>query len=191
MTGSLQNLLSKPALAALVVAILMVGCQSTSRTQFLHENADLGAIEKVAVLPFENVSSERTAGEKVQKIFYLELLSLDVFNVSEPGLVAKGVRAADVANLTPADFQRLGKDFGVDAVFTGSIVDFDSGKGGAAPDLTLQLRLVETQTGTTIWSTGQSRSGTALSTRLFGLTGETATQAARNMIRSQLRTLLK
>jgi TolB-like protein len=183
----------RAAATLLVTALaLLAGCSTTSKTQFLHENADLGAITKVAVLPFENVTGERSAAEKVQKIFYLELLSLDVFEVAEPGSVGRSVRAADIPTLTPADFQRIGKELGVDAVFTGSIVDFEESKSaGGAPELTLQLRLVETSSGTTIWSTGQSRSGAGLSTRLFGVGNESTTQAARGMIRSQLRTLLK
>lgn len=182
-------------LAAISAAFLMAlaGCRTTHQTQYLHENADLGSIQKVAVLPFDNVSAERAAGDKVQKIFQLELLSLDVFEVVEPGAAARVVRAPEVANLTPADFQRIGKELGVDAVFTGSIVDFAEGRSGntPTPEVTIQLRLVECGTGSTIWSTGETRSGAGLSTRLFGVGGESLTQAARKIVRSELRTLLK
>jgi TolB-like protein len=179
--------------AAAILILCLSGCRTTQRTQYLHENADLGAIQKVVVLPFDNVTSERNAAEKVQKIFHLELLSLDVFEVIEPGAAARAARATEVAALTPADFQRIGKELGVDGVFTGSIVDFAEARTGVTPtpEVTIQLRLVETGTGATIWSTGESRSGAGLSTRLFGVGGESLTQAARRIIRSELRTLLK
>ncbi len=177
---------------ALLVA-LASACRSSRQTAFLHENADLGAIQKVAVLPFENMSSERTAADKVQKIFYLELLALRVFDVAEPGATARAVRPQDVPNLTPADFQRIGKDLGVDAVFTGSVVDFAEARSGTtpSPEVTVQLRLVECGTGSTIWSTGQTRSGAKMTTRLFGVSGGSLTEAARGIIRNELQTLLK
>src|SRR6476659_2519920 len=102
----------------LVMAILLTasgGCRTT-QTRYLHKNADLGAISKVAVLPFENLTPERTAGDKVQKIFYLELLSLDVFEVGEPGQVTKVLRTAapsGIEALGPNDYQKIGKDLGV------------------------------------------------------------------------------
>ena len=181
------------AIGGVLLLGLTSGCRSAGQTAFLHENADLGAIQKVAVLPFENMSSERTAGEKVQKIFYLELLSLRVFDVAEPGATSRAVRPQDVPNLTPADFQRIGKELGVDAVFTGSVVDFAETRSGATPtpEVTVQLRLVECGTGSTIWSTGQTRSGAKMATRLFGVGGESLTEAAREIVRAELRTLLK
>src|SRR5512135_3640145 len=78
-----------------ILAVGLSGCGSSStQTRYLHKNADLGAITKVAVLPFEALTSEKTPGDKVQKIFYVELLSLDVFEVAEPGQVTKVLRAS-------------------------------------------------------------------------------------------------
>jgi TolB-like protein len=177
-----------------IVLAFLAGC-GTSRTQtkYLHKNADLGAINKVAVLPFDNLTQERAAGDKVQKIFYLELLSLDVFEVAEPGQVTKVLRGASLDTLGPAEFQRIGKELGVDALFTGTVVDFADTRAGntPAPEVTIQLRLVETHSGSTVWSTGQTRSGAAVSTRLFGVGGESLTSAARRVVRSELGTLLK
>jgi TolB-like protein len=181
---------------AVVFLVLMAGCRTTrnTQTQFLHKNADLGAITKVAVLPFDNLSQERSAGDKVQKIFYLELLSLDVFEVAEPGQVTKVLRAgAPPDALGPAEYQKLGKELGVEGVFVGSVVDFAETRTGSTPtpDVTIQLRLIETATGATIWSAGQTRSGASASTRLFGVGGESLTEAARRVVKSELQTLLK
>ncbi len=178
------------------VALLCIAsaCRTTTQTRYLHKNADLGAIGKVAVFPFENLSSDRAAGDKVQKIFYLELLSLDVFEVAEPGQVNKIVRGgSSIDTLGPADYQKLGKDLGVDGVFVGSVVDYAEGHAGStpAPEVTIQLRLIETSTGATLWSTGQTRSGAGMSTRLFGVGGDSLTQAARKVVRGELATLLK
>jgi TolB-like protein len=181
-----------PLLAA--IAMLGASCGSTThQTRFMHANADLGAIKSVAVLPFDSLAQDRAAGDKVQKIFYLELLSLDVFEVSEPGQVNKFVRSDALATLGPAEFQKIGKDLGVDALFAGSVVDFAEGRSGSTPtpEITIQLRLIETHSGTTIWSVGQTRSGAGVSTRLFGVGGESLSEAARRVVRRELATLLK
>ena len=179
----------------LLVIVALSACRtSTQQTSYVHKNADLGAIAKVAVLPFDNLSQERSAADKVQKIFYLELLSLDVFEVSEPGQVTKIMRAQSATDaLGPADYQKIGKDLGVDAVFVGSVVDFSEAHTGTTPtpEVTIQLRLIETHSGSTVWSTGRTRSGASFSTRLFGVGGESMTQAARKVVRAELGTLLK
>ena len=180
----------------LLIAMLLafVGCRTT-QTRYIHKNADLGAIGKVAVLPFENLSQDKTAGDKVQKVFYLELLSLDVFEIAEPGEVTKTIRTSGVTldSLGSSEYQKIGKSLGVDAVFIGTIVDYAEGRTGSTPtpDVTIQLRLIETHSGSTVWSAGQTRSGASAGTRLFGIGGESLTEAARRVVRSELNTLLK
>src|SRR6266545_8289844 len=115
---------------------------------------DLGALRRVAVLPFESLVQDRTAGEKVQKIFLTELLSLETFEVAEPGQVTKILKAERIEStesLGPADFKRLGEALKVQGVFLGSVVDYTESRGGStpAPEVTIQLRLVETQSGVT------------------------------------------
>ncbi|HEX3108585.1 MAG TPA: hypothetical protein VHU41_05790 [Thermoanaerobaculia bacterium] len=189
-----MRFLRNAPLLLLVTAMFSACRTSTQQTSYVHKNADLGAITKVAVLPFDNLSQDRAAADKVQKIFYLELLSLDVFEIAEPGQVTKVMRSQSSADaLGPADYEKIGKDLGVDAVFVGSVVDFAETHTGATPtpEVTIQLRLIETHSGSTVWSTGRSRSGASFSTRLFGVGGESMTQAARKVVRAELGTLLK
>jgi TolB-like protein len=182
--------------AVAIAALTSFGCRTTRQTKYLHPNADLGAISKVAILPFENLTGERTASDKVQKVFYLELLTLQVFEVTEPGQVTKTLRGSGVAAtdaLGPADFQRIGKELGVDGVFLGSVVDYSDAQTGSTstPEVTIDVRLIETQTGSTIWSTSHTRAGAGVSARLFGLGGESLTEATRGVVRRELATLLK
>jgi TolB-like protein len=171
-------------------------CRSTRTTKYVHPNMDLGAIRRVAVLPFESLVQDRTAGEKVQKIFLTELLSLEAFEVAEPGLVTKTLRAERIESadaLGPADLKRLGETLKVQGIFLGSIVDYADNRSGPtpAPEVTIQLRLVEVQTGVTVWSVSRTRSGTTASARLFGIGGQSLTEAARQLLREELSTLVK
>lgn len=184
------------ALVAVLLALTLAGCRSTRQTHYLHKNADLGAIEKVAVLPFENLTEERSASDKVQKIFQMELLALDVFEVAEPGQVTKVLRGSGITSpeaLGEKDIQKLGQDLGAQALFVGTVVDYAETRTGSTPtpEVTIQVRLVETQTGATIWSTSHTRAGAGVSTRLFGLGGESLTEATRRVVRKELATLLK
>ena len=182
------------ATVAAAAILVLSGCASAP-TRYLHPNADLGSVKKVAVLPFENVSGEQGASDKVHKIFLVELLSLEIFDVVEPGMVSKAIKgetAATPDQLTPEDLKRIGKALGADGLFIGQVVDYADARGqNSAPEVTLQLRLIETTSGATVWSTSQTRSGVKTSTRLFGVSSDSATETSRKIIRKQLATLLQ
>lgn len=184
------------AVAALAVLVLAAGCASTTTTKYVHPNMDLGAMKRVAVLPFENLAQDKTAGEKVQKIFLTELLALEAFDVVEPGQVTQLLRSSRVESieaLTPADMKKIGDSLKAQGIFIGTIVDFAETRSGQTPtpEVTIQLRLVETQTGVTVWSASRTRSGASASARLFGIGGQSLTEAARILIRDELSTLVK
>jgi polysaccharide biosynthesis protein PelC len=182
-------------ITAPLVLLWATAC-SHAVTQYVHPNADLAALKSVAVLPFENLSADRTAGDKVQKIFSTELLAAGAFTVVEPGLVSKTLKANHIEtteSLGPADFKKLGEELKADAVFTGTVVDFAEARSGQTPtpEITIQLRLVECQSGATVWSASRSKSGASASARLFGIGGESLTEAARELVKQELGTLVK
>jgi len=178
-----------------VAAFLMIAGCASAPTRYLHPNADLAALKKVAVLPFENVSGQQGASDKVHKIFLVELLSLEAFEVVEPGMVSKALKGETASSpdaLTPDDLKRIGAALGADALFMGQVVDYADARGqNAAPEVTLQFRLVETASGATVWSTSQTRSGVKTTTRLFGASSDSITETTRKIIRTQLGTLLQ
>lgn len=178
----------------ITLAAMAASCASAP-TRYVHPNADLGALKKVAVLPFENISGVASASDKVHKLFLVELLSLEAFEVVEPGQVSKVVRAENATapdQLTPDDLKRIGKALGCDGIFLGQVVDYQDVRGAnGAPEITLQFRLVEATSGATVWSTSHTHAGVKASTRLFGVSGDSITETARKVIREQLHTLLQ
>jgi len=181
---------------AMAVLLVTAACSSTTTTKYLHPNMDLGAVKRVAVLPFETLVPDRSAGEKVQKIFLTELLALDAFEVVEPGQVAKVLKAEridSIESLGPADFKRIADALKAQGLFLGTVVDYTESRSGAtpSPEVTIQLRLVEAQSGVTVWSASRSRSGATASARLFGMGGQSLTQVSRQLIQEELSTLVK
>ena len=175
--------------------ILLIGCRS-GPTVYVHSNADFSLIKKVAVLPFENLTQDRFASDKVQKILVTELLSLGAFEVAEPGQVFRVLanqRIENVSNIAAPEIKKVGEALGVQALIFGTVVDFGSTQVGTnpSPEVTVQLRLVETQSGITLWSVSHTRSGVKIPVRLFGIGGETPTEAAGKLIRREVNTILK
>jgi hypothetical protein len=162
----------------------------------MHPNADIGAIHRVAVLPFESTVQDRSVGEKVTRLFTTELLALGVFDVVEPGLVTRTLRTERIDSaeaLTAPDFKRLGEALKADGFFLGSVVEFAETRSGSTPTptVTIQLRLIEAPSGVTVWSVSQTRAGASASARLFGIGGESLVEAARDLMRQELKTLVR
>jgi len=178
------------------IALFAVGCRSSGRTTYTHPGADLGAIRRVAVLPFSTVGTDRTPGEKVERVFLVELLAMGAVEVVEPGDVARLFTAEKLGpaeTLSAGELQRVGRALGADGLFLGQVIDFTQRVAGStpAPEVTIQLRLVEVSSGTTAWSSTESRSGAGVGSRLFGVGGDSLTEAARQLVRKQLKRLIK
>jgi len=118
-----RNRITTAALLALALAGAL-GCVSSSGTTYVHPAADLGAIRKVAVLPFVTLGQDKTAGAKVERVFLVELLALAWSRswspAGEPAVHQRAARAADT--LSTADLQRIGQSLGAEGLFVGTVV---------------------------------------------------------------------
>lgn len=171
--------------AILLAAALLASC-ATRSARFVNTSADLTAVKVVAVLPFENLTPDKLCSERVQRLFLTQVLSTGLFEVVEPGLVQRAVRKdqLDPGALSPDDFKKLGQSLKADALFVGSVLEYDEGRGGAvlSPNVKLQFRLVDAASGATLWSVTRSASGATVSARLFGVGAETASGMAERLI---------
>src|SRR3990172_10467224 len=117
------------------LAVLVAsGCSS------LHGERDSGTVDRkngnamrVAVLPFYNISGAKEADKIVYNIYVTELFKSGRFNIEEPGNVRQFLiqeRAVTVGEMEIERLQILGKRLKVDAVITGTVEEFDEGRGG-------------------------------------------------------------
>jgi len=176
--------------STLLLAVLVAG-GCAAPPHYLNRSADLGAIKTVAVLPFENLTTDKLCAERLQRIFLTELLAREAFKVVEPGLVIRAVRRdqLDAATLTPAEIKRLGGALGAEALFMGSVLEYDEGRSAgsaASPRVKLVLKLVDVDSGTTLWTVNREAGGATVTARLFGIGGTAASTVAESLIRAEL-----
>lgn len=181
--------------AVMLIVLFTGGCGGKSvKKTFLRENVDLGFITRVAVLPFENQSSEKFAGEKIRNITVTHVLAREAFDAVDKGLVDSALQEEAIEPGKPLDLnsiKRLGQRLNVQAFVMGSVEEAGTGKSGsyAYSEWSLTLRLVETNAAVVLWQASGHRSGDSLMGRLFGLTPQDSYQVADKLVKSLLRSL--
>jgi curli biogenesis system outer membrane secretion channel CsgG len=176
-------------LPLLLCASLLPACASDGGgAVYLHPNADLGRFRDVAVLPLENLSSDRYAADRVREVLVVELLASGAFDVTEQGEVNRVLRQLNVGLITelgPEQIAAIGGELGVEGLLLGSVMEFRERRTGTftAPEISLSLRMVDVETGLVVWLVSDARTGLSLSTRLFGVGEATQTEVVRDLVR--------
>jgi len=174
--------LGKPAvrLAAklLLILVLLTGCASgRGDTTFRDDNMDFGSVKTVAIVPFQNLTRESTAGDRVRDVLTTSLLATGGVYVVPAGEVLRGMQRAaiSVANSpSTEEVVKLGGFVKAEAVVTGVIKEYGEVRSGSsvANAISVSVQMVETQTGRIIWSANTTKGGIGVTDRLFGGGGE-------------------
>jgi TolB-like protein len=164
-------------------------------TQFSNPRFDFGFVEKIAVLPLENLSTDSQAGERTTRILITELLSSGAVDVVEPGEVRAALGRIPGSHTTPTTEQvtRLGELLGVQAVITGAVTQSEMVRSGtiSVPTVTLDLHMLETETGAPVWAATHTDRGSGVSTKILGTGVEPIAKTTRRCVRKTIRTLVK
>lgn len=142
---------------------LLVGCSRHPRLYF-KPAYDFSGSRKIAVLPFENLSDDGGAGEKLQKIFLVELLKQKKWEVLEPGEVERALRELRIRatdKLSSEQARQLKEKLGLDWIFFGTALEYSTPQAGSreAPVVSLTARVLDAATGEIIWAAFGSRQG--------------------------------
>src|SRR5512134_566829 len=183
-------------IAALALALSAPACagRRSAEVTYRDPRMDFSLVQKVAVLPFENLTTVNTAGERVRDVFMTMMQATGSSYVLPPGEVARGVdRVSPGRPTTPTaeEAVNLGKVVGVDAVITGVVREYGEVRSGAtsAGVVSLSLQMMETQTGKVVWSASSTRGGVDASDRLFGGGGQPMDQVTADAVRDLLDSL--
>jgi hypothetical protein len=180
---------------ALLVASLALAACSTS-SHFVHSQYDFSTIKKVAVLPLENLSADQMAGEKVRKAVVSELLAAGVVDVVETGQVNRTLAQANIQNISTVsadELKKVGAALGTQALIVGSVDTYERLNVGGAnfPEIAITLRAIDATTGSIIWSATKTGGGVGIAGRLFGVGGQTLSEATQKTVRAALTTLFQ
>ena len=172
-----------------------IGCGG-SKSSYIHPNVDFGFMKRAAVLPFQNLSSDEIADERIQSIFMMELLHADVLDILDPRETLAGIRAAKLsggAELTPEQAVLLGQTLGVDALLFGSVEEYGHGQGDRrrGPEVTVVFGMIETQTGATVWRVQVHETGASFWRRLFSQSTKDLFEVSHEAVRAGLGSLLE
>jgi len=184
-------------LLALFFMMIVSGCGG-SVIRYINPAADFSYIQKVAVLPFNNLSDDKYAGERVRSAFTIDLLSREVFDVVEQGEVnnvlsvivgQSGAAEGKAVNFDKETLSLIGEKLGVRAVIMGSVDDYKKGGFGAGSTVALSVRLLDTGSGTILWQARSIESGGSFWRKMLGLDELDNNLLTQKAVRSALNTL--
>lgn len=124
---------------------------------------DEGQICQITVLPFINQTESKTADTLFYRIFTSELLSTGNYLISQEGDVRKILRQMRVfigQQTSLEQVRSLGGRLGSKIVVSGTIIEMsgnDEQRGRQPVSLAVILRIIETDSGRTLWSTYHRR----------------------------------
>jgi polysaccharide biosynthesis protein PelC len=178
-----------------VAGLILAGCAGMGSTVFIHRDYNFTYVEKVAVVPFENLSNDQSAASRVTLLFVTELLSTDAFDVVEQGEVLAAISKISMTRsdmLTEEQTKKLGESLGVQAVILGTVNEATGSQaGGNGSVMTLDVRMVETESAQTVWSATHTEGGRGFLASLFGTGAKSQSEVARQCVHKIVKTLVK
>lgn len=182
--------------AALGMILSLAACGGNRPTSFIHPRVDFSFFKKVAVLPFQNLTTDQFAPERVRESVAAQLLATGAMDVIEPGQVLLVMRQLNLQPGTPLgieDLKKLGKALGVNGVIMGTVKEYGEVRSGSvsAPVVSISLRMIEVDSGTIVWSVSNTAGGISTTMRLFGIGSSTMSEVTRTVVRQSLDTLFR
>ncbi len=178
-----------------LLLISLSSCAAHARLEvFRDPNFDFGSVRIVAVVPFENLTKETLASNRVRDVFMNMLLSTGAIYVLPAGEVARGMARTGIEKatmLSAEDAVRLGGNVKADAVITGVVREYGEVRSGSTASnvISISLQMMETQTGRIVWTASSTQGGVTASDRLFGGGGRPMDDVTKDAVISVLNKL--
>lgn len=176
-----------------ILFFLLANCRGP--ILYVHPSANFSLVKRVAILSFDNLTDERTAGEIVHDIFVTQLLSKGLFGVVEQGEVMRVIREKGLnpsKGLSANEARVLGRALNVQGIILGTVEVYEPSKRGgnlSYPVVAFSVRMVEVEKGEVIWKAGHSRDGLTLLYRLFGLSSKEISTVTQELADALLATI--
>ena len=188
----MRNLMN--AVLVVMVLLLSSGCAGKhSKKSYLREDVDLSFVNKIAVMPFVNHTSNIFVAKRAREIVVTQVLAMGLFDVADKGIVDSRLVEEAISPEEPIDpvtLKRLGQRLSSQAFLMGSVdLAGDQSRGRKTfSELSLTLRLVDANTGLVLWQASGYRNGESLVSRLFGLANDDDFMVTLKLAKDLLRT---
>ncbi len=192
-----MNLCKKYILTAMILMIfIFLGCRGNAPVYHINPDVDFSFFKRVAVMPLDNLTTQKTAGKIVKQVVISELLSSGLVDVVIPGEVMAAINELGIQNissLSKKEINALGKALNVEALIIGSVEQYGEVRvaGVAAPEVTITLMMAEIESGNIIWSITLTRGGLDFMARHFGAKSETMSEIVQGVVRESIQTLVE
>lgn len=186
--------LRTPSPAPILIALSLLGCSGNlATTEFTNPRFDFGFVERVAVLPLEDLAEDRQAGVRATRMLITELLASGAVDVVEPGEVQAVTDRVVRGRGGPSKSEviDLGRELEVQAVLIGSVTQSEVLRSGlvSVPVVTLDLHLLETETGAPVWAATHTERGSGAAAKWLGTGAEPISATTRRCVQKALRSL--
>jgi polysaccharide biosynthesis protein PelC len=192
MTPKQRSKMKHPAAA---LAVALAACASTG-PRYLDRQMDFGSVRTVAVLPFQNLTRETPAGDRVRDVFSTMLLATNAIYVVPLGEVQRVLAKAEIGNPSAPNLEqvvKLGQQLKVDAVITGAVKEYGEVRSGNATSnvVSVSVQMQETSSGKVVWAASSTKGGVTLGDRLLGSSGTPMNQVTEAAVDDLLNKLFK
>jgi hypothetical protein len=191
-----MRIMRKSILFGCITFLLLgfAGCGSkTVSKSFVRQDVDFTFIERIAVLPLENNTSDRYAAELARDATITQVLEMRLYDTIEKVLVDNVLYEEGVQQGVPFDpltLKRIGQRLNAQALLIGTIDFAEAGRVGSTSyeQLALTLRLIEVNSGLILWQASGRASGESFFRRLFGVKSDDRYMLNLKLIRKLLST---
>jgi len=192
-----MKFINRNILAVFICVLLFIvsGCRgSVPLNYYINPDIDFSYFKRVAVMPLNNLTNDKSAGEIVRQVVISELLASGLVDVVIPGEVIAAVNEMGIQNissLSAKQINALGKALNVEAIIMGSVEQYGESRTGniSTPEVTVTLMMADTGTGNIIWSITATRGGAGFMARHFGARSNTMSETVLAVVRDAIRTL--
>ena len=176
------------------LGLLLAAACAHPAGKYQDKNMDFASVRTIAVLPFQNLSQQNTASERVRDVFSNMLLATGAVYVLPSGEVQRGLSRAGVmqpASPAKEEIVGLGKALAAEAVITGVVKEYGEVRSGnsTANVISVQVEMIETQTGKVVWSAGSTQGGIGFWDRMLGGGGDPMNKVTEDAVRDLLNKL--
>jgi hypothetical protein len=153
-------------IVAAMALLALAGCTAAPVRLYLNPQADLTHYDKVAVVPFTNLTPQPLAADRVSRVFVTELILAGRYKVIEPAefggmLYRMGIEPSVQTGYDAASLARAADSLHVTGIIRGSVNEYDFQRIGQdeVPVLSFDVEMVDAATSDVVWRVSISRRG--------------------------------